>query len=473
MSKARVKPNSSFLKKKNQKSGLLIGEIKVKSCVGMKLRKSATSAKSGTFSPQFKNKPEAALPAARATPLPSPLLSPAPAPSQSNNNILFDISTFSDFFNFETGYRVNKDEAVLPRDLPLPPKAMNALTRAANRWAHFLSFTPEYIKVMNNLVPGWKGITLDRFQISTIDFFTSSGWLPNTLAKSVPNVKVADTSFITGGQMCVSENYLLNLTEDELFHILSHELGHILGFPCMRVRNGGDWDELLPNIYVDPAGDGDSKFYDELHFRLAVDAYIHKYKGKTKDRGNTIFTSCDIDISPIGLIPLEYGVYKHWSPTTITYDETALDPNLYNPDACTNEHLPYLYLDERPMVIFRGLYNEIMVPEWDAKIDSESGYFITEITLGALAALYTPWDGNNIRNYTLLRGSRTIGASEARDFNLKDDTIYSTINFSGNIIGDKEIKDEEEKDKSWSKGPIIHKCSVCEPIYLDACGDCA
>jgi len=463
MSKARVKPNSSFLKKKNQKSGLLIGEIKVKSCVGMKMRKSATSAKSGTFSPEFKNKTAPAAPAQEVVQTTTTTPAPAPTPSQSSGNILFDISTFSGNFSLETGWREGQD-----KDDPnstsnyetLPQKVINALTRAANRWARFLSFTPAYLEVMNNLVPGWKGIPLNFFLITDIDPLT--GGSTTHIAQSGP-ARVANTTFIKSAVMFLSKNYFDACTEYQLFQILSHELGHVLGFATLKINNG----ELFPKIYVDPAN-SDNKFYDEDHFPLAVDAYIHKYKGKTKDRGDTV-EQCNIDISPKGLIPLQKDG-SYWGTTTLTYDESSLDPNLYNPDACTHEDV-VLYGDNRPMVIFRGLYNEIMVPKWDENVDK---YLITEITLGALAALYTIQGGQVIRNYRLLQGIRTSSASEETSFTLKDD---QTIYFDGQVYDpplsrERKIEHEEE-DKSWFKGPIIHNCSACEQIYLDVCGDCS
>lgn len=458
MSKARVKPNSSFLKKKNQKSGLLIGEIKVKSCTGMKLRKSATSAKSGTFSPQFKNKPEAEpKPASAAEPAPAP----APAPAPSTGNILFDISIFSGNFNLETGWREGQDEndpnATSDYET-LPQTVINALTRAANRWARFLSFTPAYLEVMQTFVPGWKGITLNRFLITTIDPLT--GKPTKYLAQAAP-ARVQNTTFIANGVIYLSKNFFNNCTEYQLFQVLSHELGHVLGFATVKINNG----ELFPKIYVDPAN-SDNKFYDEDHFPLAVDAYIHKYKGKTKERGDTV-EQCNIDISPKGLIPLQKDG-NHWRTTTLTYEEST-EPNLYNPDACTHEDV--MLYGERPMVVFRGLYNEIMVPKWDEKVDK---YLITEITLGALAALYTIWNGREIRNYKLLRGTRSSSASEETSFTLKDD---QTIYFDGQVYDpplsrERKIEHEEE-DKSWFKGPIIHNCSACEQIYLDVCGDCS
>jgi hypothetical protein len=240
MSKARAKPNSSFLKKKNQKSGLLIGEIKVKSCVGMKLRKSATSAKSGTFSPEFRKKnTKVELPAA-ATEVVQTTTIPAPPPtlSQSSGNTLFDLSSFDRNFDSQTGYfqSIFPDPHNPPEYPPLNEKIKNALIRAANRWAHFLSFTPEYIDLIRTYLPDWNGITLDRFLMAEVNDPTTGKPWGSTLARSQTIVKVPYTSLIQRFFLYLNKNTFNELSETKLFHLLSHELGHVLGFPCMIVK---------------------------------------------------------------------------------------------------------------------------------------------------------------------------------------------------------------------------------------------
>ena len=153
MSKATARPSSSFLKKKKSKSGIIVGEIKVKSCPGIKLRKSSTSAKSGTFSPEFRNRTvfAAVAPEVAAAPIQVVASTPTPTPTTpTNSGILFDLTTF------DRSFAVDADGFVhVPQIGPPFPQLSQysdgpnregtyyrALCRAANRWGHFLSFTP-------------------------------------------------------------------------------------------------------------------------------------------------------------------------------------------------------------------------------------------------------------------------------------------------------------------------------------------
>jgi hypothetical protein len=442
MSKARVKPNSSFLKKKNQKSGLLIGEIKVKSCVGMKLRKSATSAKSGTFSPEFKNK-TAAPAVAPAAPevVQTTTIIPAPAPSQSTDNILFDLTSFDRNFDSQTGYiqEIFPDPHNPPEYLPLNEKIKNALIRAANRWAHFLCFTPEYIDLIRTFLPEWNGIRLARFQMAEVNDPTTNKPWGSTLARSQPIVKVPQTSLIERFFLYLNKNTFNELSETKLFHLLSHELGHVLGFPCMVVKNNGE--EVLPKITFDSARN--IKFYEAETFPTAWESYKYEYQGLSViEKGGTTTTYH---------IPLSTDS-QHWSPDTITYDT----PISYN-----EPHLKLLY---------RGINNDILTQGWNSEIK----YLISNVTLGVLSDVYTWLDsGDKTYNYRI----NYKNAHEVETFTTTRDD--KSIFFIGEVYDpkNKEIKieddEEEEKDKSLSKGPIIHQCSVCEPIYLDACGDCA
>ena len=406
-------------------------------------------------------------------PKPKPPTPPPPPPPDTNGNILFDISSFSKKFNSVTGYpqTVFPDTTVPSLYQPLDSKALDALTRAAKRWAHFLSFTPEYVNLMGTFIKDWKGITLDRFLITNKIPDTGES-IEKYLAFSSPNVKFSQTSFIVGANMYVNEYYFKMYDENQYFHILSHELGHILGFPCMTVKDN-DRMEVLPNIHI---FEGD-KFYDSNYFTCAARAYKKKYKGITVE---TRYKSgqCNDDGPNVSLIPLFKPKYDHWSPNTKTY---KIKPNNDNPDDECSYQPPSNATD---YVTYHGLYNELMVPYWNAGVDKNSHYLITDITLGALTSLYTPWKNGYISNYKLLQDSGTsydqdcsLSAGEDVDFFKRSD---KSIQFKGNVWEppkNKEIKikDEEEyeeEDESLFKETITHKCRVCKPIYLDACGDC-
>jgi len=403
------------------------------------------------------------------TPKPKPTTTPAP---DTTDNILFDISSFSKTFNSVTGDVEPAISASIPYK-PLPEKIKNALTRAAKRWAHFLSFTPEYVNLMGTFlkVKDWKGITLNRFLLSNNNPITGGEWILNN-AISTPKFHLQETSFIVGGIMYASKNFFNTCTDDELFHFLSRELGHILGFPCMTVKDN-DGKEVLPNIHI---FEGD-KFYHSNYFTCAARAYKKKYKGVTVERRYKS-GQCNDDGPNDILIPLFKPKYDHWSPNTLTYE---IKPNNNNPDDECSYEPPSNATD---YVTYHGLYNELMVPYWNAGVDKISQYLITDITLGALTSLYTPWKKGYIGNYKLLQDSGTIydqdcslSAGEDVDFFKRSD---KSIQFKGNVWEppkNKEIKikDEEryeEEDESLFKETITHKCRVCKPIYLDACGDC-
>jgi hypothetical protein len=394
---------------------------------------------------------------------PKPTPTPTPTPDTSGN-ILFDISSFSKSFNSEGYPQVVFPDTTVPSVYePLPKKVKNALTRAANRWAHFLSFTPEYINVIRTNIKDkdWKGITLDRFLISTYNPITGGPW--GTTIATTQRENRPQTSFITGGKIYVSKEKYDTYTEYQLFHILSHEFGHILGIPCMTVKNNGQeyGPEVLPNIYFD--AERNAKFYQRFYFPNTITVYKWKYQGVYYEaKGKELVKKENKDIKYLDtddLVPLDIPG-KHWSQDTLTYDTP--DPNL--------------------RMVFRGLYNDIMVPEWDKDIDKDSHYLITELTLRALTDIYTPWNGSRIDNYKLklwnpnYKGPFELpSAGEDKSFSF---TSEKTIQFKGKVYDpplkkEIEIEDEEEEDKSWFKETIIHNCCMCEPIYLDSCGECA
>ena len=344
---------------------------------------------------------------------------PTPAPD-TTDNILFDISSFSKTFNSETGDVEPAISTSIPYK-PLPEKIKNALTRAAKRWAHFLSFTPEYVNLMGTFIKDWKGITLDRFLLSNNNPITGGEWFLNN-AISTPKFHLQETSFIVGGIMYASKNFFNTCTDDELFHFLSRELGHILGFPCMTVKDN-DGKEVLPNIHI---FEGD-KFYHSNYFTCAARAYKKKYKGVTVE---TRYKSkwCNDDGPNDILIPLGPG-NKYWSSNTLTYELKPGDPDdecSYQPPSNATDYVTY-----------HGLYNELMVPYWNAGVDKNSHYLITDITLGALTSLYTPWKNGYISNYKLLQDSGTsydqdcsLSAGEDKSFTKRSD---KSIEFHGEV----------------------------------------
>jgi hypothetical protein len=293
------------------------------------------------------------------------------------------------------------------------------------------------------------------------------------LAQAGPAIKVSKTSFVTSGVIYLNKNFFNTCTETQLFQLLSHEFGHILGFPCMQVKNKAG-EEVLPNIYVDK--ERNSKFYLAQYFPDLYRVYYgFGFLGIYIDHEEKEFVKKENKTHEFGLlrphtIPLD-PLGGHWSPDSMTYE---LSPGYTNP--------------AHPVKIgLAGFYNEIMVPVWSPVTVGK--YLITEFTLTALTALYTPWGGERIYNYTLLQtdmpdyGSEE-GPSAGEDLSRKRRKEDNCIQFFGEVYdpplkkeieikGEEEDEEEEEdEDESLFKGPLIHKCCVCEPIYLDVCGDC-
>jgi hypothetical protein len=409
-------------------------------------------------------------PAPKPTPTPPPI-----PPPVTNGNILFDISSFSKRFNSETG-DVEPVESAKATSVykPLPKKAINALTKAAKRWAYFLSFTPEYVEVMRTNIKNWNGIPLNKFLISTKYPERPNGDWENTLAASRPlcsTIKQQPTSFIFGSHIYLKSEVFKKYSETQLFHLLSHELGHILGFGSMTVTDDKGV-ELLPNIYFD--AERNAKFYLAQYFPDLYRVYYNfGFLGIYIDDKGKEFVKKENKTHEFGLyrphtVPLSTDG-KHFSPDSMTYE---LSPGYTNP--------------AHPVRVgLAGFYNEIMVPEFSPSQDKENNYLITEFTLRVLTALYTPYNGKRIENYQLLRtdmpdyGSEE-GPSAGEDLSRKRRKEDNCIQFEGKAYNpslNKEIKiedeDEEEEDESLCKETLIHTCCVCKPIYLDVFGECA
>ena len=192
-------------------------------------------------------------------------------------------------------------------------------------------------------------------------------------------------------------------------------------------------------------------YFTSKYFPNAYYAYSSKYNGifirNTEKAISGIIKAFD-------WIPLANS--GHWSEDAFIYDVGLLQPD---PTTLDPEYPRY--------IIFRGIYNDIMCPNYETFIDN---YFISEITLGELCDIYSQINGAKVYNY-----QRKTEDSEVTTHSLtsEKDKIY----FSGTFIDtplNKGIKIEgEEEDKTWFKETIKHNCSECKIIYLDACGECS
>lgn len=409
------------------------------------MRKSSTSAKSGTFSSEFKNRPIFAAVAPEVVQPASapPATTTTTTPTSTNSGILFDLTTFDRNFDVDGDGFVH----TIPAGGFGPPRPglsvirdgvyYRALCRAANRWSHFLSFTPEMVAVIRQTKPNWNGIELNKFLIDQ-----TYGDFSETIASCSKEILFSDTSTNSGFQIKLNNKKTKTYTEYQLFHVLTHEFGHALGFSCPIVRGGSK--ELLPNIYKDVQKN--NIYLTSEYFPNAYSAYSNKYSGIFRRNTEKAIAGNVFDWIPLS----DAG---HWSDEAFIYD-VGLD-------------LPDPTILDPRYIIFRGIFNDIMAPNYETFIDN---YFISEITLGELSDVYSQINGATIYNY-----QRKTADSEVTSHSLtsQKDKIY----FSGKFIDpplNKGIKIEgEEEDKTWFKETIKHNCSECKIIYLDACGECS
>jgi hypothetical protein len=253
---------------------------------------------------------------------------------------------------------------------------------------------------------------------------------------------------IVGFQIEVNYYYTKDFSEYDIFHVLTHELGHALGMPSPIVKD--NTVELFPNIYNQLDYKGEMKyFYRGEYFPRAYAAYRERYEGitireKTKELAKLASSN--------RLIPLENVNGHHWSGNAVI-TPLPMESGWW------------------PEKLYRGINNDIMSNE-----DSTTGkrypydrYFITKITLGELCDLYFNSDGVSIYNYIECYPFGN-GEVTSHDLTFAKDCIY----FEGKTIdplkkGIKKSNKEEEDEKCCA---IRQNCYGCKQIYLDACGEC-
>jgi len=379
--------------------------------------------------------PTPPTPSTPTTPL-TPLTSP----------ILFDLSSFNRKFDVDNGGLIWYTASPLSEytdGLFRLGRYYKALCRAAARWAHFLKFTPEMVSEIRKKMPNWNGIELIKFK--SVKNRSGEFWAANCENQ----ILEMGTSMITGFRIEVNYELVKNYTEYDIFHLLTHELGHALGMPPPVVRD--NTDELFPNIYNQLVSAEMKYFYRGKYFPRAYAAYRERYEGiikrpKTKELAKLAVVQYD------DLIPLENvnGHHLSGNPVIIEMPQESA---------------------EWPEKLYRGIRNDIMSNEDGAtsKRYSYDRYYITKITLGELCDLYFKRDGVSIYNYIECYPFGN-GEVTSHDLNFAKDCIY----FEGKFIDplNKRIKKSNEEEEDETCCAIRQNCYGCKQIYLDACGEC-
>jgi hypothetical protein len=295
-----------------------------------------------------------------------------------DEGILFNISSFDKLFDY--------DKSGVPK--PIPSTYKTALIFAANRWKNFIQFQKDTIALIRtaNNFKNWNGIELIEFTI-----YSNTDVSANVIATAGPiffNYTSLNPQFILN----INQATIQQFDQKNINNIISHELGHALGMVNgldVRVNANQSGAVLLPNINrltlfkfkPDSTNIPIGLTYQNFP---ALNAAYDGYGGTCLwDQSKTDGTNIPIDGSynPIDLTKNWSG---HFSVNSIFSNELETVPPA--PNYNTSKYVK------------RGLPNEIMTPTYN----KNDKYFISNVTLGFFADLYTNFNGKKYYNYELL-----------------------------------------------------------------------
>jgi hypothetical protein len=292
---------------------------------------------------------------------------PNPAPNQ---DILFNISTFSNLFDYDgTGAK------------KLPTKYLNGLISAANRWNTYIKFNRDTINLIRNISTNnnWNGI-----ELTNVTYITST--YEAAVRTSVINYTTLNISFT----LDINNNAIGSLNDSELSDVFTHELGHVLGFINWPSRVDGkeNGEILLP------------KFVPNIAFQLDPLCTINPpYKN------------------------MNIGYNNYWG--TIDYLNSKVDNATTTPIILDSNglHLTGYFNSIEPppqpstrngKYLKRGFANEIMVRQFT----TGNKYYISQVSLGYLLDLFTNWRGSKYFNYILKNANSEANPAVAGSFNV-------------------------------------------------------
>jgi hypothetical protein len=323
---------------------------------------------------------------------------PSKVNSPSVTGILFDKSTFYNLFDIDGSGR---QPLLKPVDTnkykKLPQPIINALIVGADRWAKFLSFDPSMVNLIRSfssqLVGGslksWKGIMLGSFIIKEPEppIIVNDVYPPVTLAS-------CGAEYIDGLQTTMNYSFTLNINKDlfdynnsqqvsqeYLNTLITHELGHALGFPIGKSYADGNPNntELLPKYFEGSLSnyEANPRAYNKLYFPKAIEAY-NSLGGWTSGISGDTTVNDFLPLSNDGA------------------DGPHLSISSYH--SIENGSLNYVKF-------YRGFYNEIMIPY----IEQNKPLYISQVSINVLRDLYTFWKGRKYYNYFYKGGNETTG----------------------------------------------------------------
>ena len=117
------------------------------------------------------------------------------------------------------------------------------------------------VKLIRTLgYPNWTGMELSIFEYKKYNEVWVASCRPITYKK---------TTIIPTFELLINTNKIGSYSDKQIAVILTHELGHALGFPCsVSLINGtGPGPELLPNEFIDITLNTDPPAYNGTYFK--------------------------------------------------------------------------------------------------------------------------------------------------------------------------------------------------------------
>lgn len=271
----------------------------------------------------------------------------SPSPEE---DILFNISTFNNLFDYDNSGTPKK----------LPQKYIDALIYAANRWNKFIKMAPGMISLMKKYVnPDWKGIELYE-----VEYFISTNY-----AATIPYV-YKSTTMCEKFKLEINDTDINSFSQDFLNDLFTHELGHALGFAedwDSRIGGEPNGQELLPKIQRLTLYETDPNGIEYNTWASTINAY-NSYNG-----------TCTWQKTPYpeDSFTMPFGLGNgHLYSTSQFSKETVPVPPAPNPDTSA--------------FVKRGFARDIMIPG----LNKSLSYYISEVDLTFLCNLYTQLEGN-------------------------------------------------------------------------------
>ena len=279
----------------------------------------------------------------------------------------------------------------------IPEKYKIALSVAVKRWGKYIKYNKEFIELVRNSrttvtdYKNWSGLELIKFEINTTG---------NYKAKAT-TFYIGATSIQPSFELRINSNQMIGLSQADINDVITHELGHALGFnfdQIVRVNGQESGEELIPNIRElvlfnnTVSGTAGPIGFTKPYFSRIIDAY-NSYGG-TREYVNGSYSRVIQGTN----MPIEqnesWGGHMDFVP-------------FYSKELIPGTQIPrYAKL---------GLGNDIMTVAFTAG----KRMYISEIDIGFLLDIYTNSNGKNYKNYD----QKTSG-SEVKTYKVINGRIY-------------------------------------------------